>query len=410
MKQCLYLFLILVSPHLLAQFPPTDYVANSSNAYSPGYYNALVGSQAGLNITIGSGNSILGYDAGRNTTTGNYNSYVGYSAGFVNSTGNFNSYLGAYSGSLNTSGFNNSFVGSYAGAMIKTGYANTAVGMNALYNNNTGNNNVMIGDSAGFYNTVSGNIFVGSKAGYINTIGSQNTFIGYQAGFNVTASANTFVGYQAGRSVTTGNNNIIIGPNSGTAVTDGSENVLMGYNSQAEDGLYNATAIGAGSRVAISNAFILGNNANVGIGTSAPKSRLEVVSEASGTSGIRLTNLTSQHRTAQTTDQFLTVNEHGDIIKARYQLRINNANEWSDKVFSAAYQLRPLGSVADYIDQHGHLPGVPSADEVVNQGVDLVKMNATLLEKVEELTLYSIQQQKEIDQLKQLVRQLVEKK
>ena len=50
------------------------------------------------------------------------------------------------------------------------------------------------------------------------------------------------------------------------------------------------------------------------------------------------------------------------------------------------------------------------ATEVVKKGLDVAKMDAKLLEKIEELTLYSIQQQKEIDELKHLVRQLVEKK
>ncbi|WP_317039732.1 hypothetical protein [Spirosoma endophyticum] len=119
-----------------------------------------------------------------------------------------------------------------------------------------------------------------------------------------------------------------------------------------------------GARVAISNAVILGHQVNVGIGTSAPGTRLEVVSKSPNESGLRLTNLTSRSQSAQATDQFLTVNEKRDVIKARYQLRISNASEWSDKVFSPAYALRPLSAIASYVGQYGHLPGIPSADEV----------------------------------------------
>lgn len=79
---------------------------------------------------------------------------------------------------------------------------------------------------------------------------------------------NTFVGYAAWHSVTTGSNTISVGLFTGTAITDGSDNVLLGYTSQAEDGLQNATAIGADSRVAVSNALILGNGANAGTGPS----------------------------------------------------------------------------------------------------------------------------------------------
>lgn len=129
-----------------------------------------------------------------------------------------------------------------------------------------------------------------------------------------------------------------------------------------------------------------------------------------------ITSLTTNSPSALATDQFLTVNGQGDVVKARYQLRISDASQWSDKVFSPTYQLRPLSQVATYVRQQGHLPGVPSAEEVRREGVDLVKMNSLLLEKVEELTLYGIdqakttqQQQKEIDELKRLVNQLMKK-
>ena len=156
--------------------------------------------------------------------------------------------------------------------------------------------------------------------------------------------------------------------------------------------------------------MILGNQANVGIGTSVPKTRLEVVSETAGASGLRLSNLTASSPSVQSTDQFLTVNEKGDVVKARYQLRINNPSEWSDKVFAPGYQLKPLSEIKKYIDANQHLPGVPSASEVARDGVDLVRMNAKLLEKVEELTLYLLEQQKankvmkaEIDELRALI-------
>ncbi len=50
-----------------------------------------------------------------------------------------------------------------------------------------------------------------------------------------------------------------------------------------------------------------------------------------------------------------------------------------------------------YIRRHGHLPNVPSAEEMVKEGMDLAKTNAMLMAKVEELTLYVIQLKREID-------------
>ena len=91
--------------------------------------------------------------------------------------------------------------------------------------------------------------------------------------------------------------------------------------------------------MAISNALILGRGVNVGIGTSAPQRKLEVVADEPEGSGLRLAKLTSQSKTTQTSDQFLTVNEQGDVVKARYQLRISSPYEWSDNILSPAYSL-----------------------------------------------------------------------
>ena len=73
---------------------------------------------------------------------------------------------------------------------------------------------------------------------------------------------------------------------------------------------------------------------------------------------------------------------------------------WSDFVFDEGYRLMPLGEVEQYIAAHRHLPEVPSAAEVEENGVDVGEMNKLLLQKVEELTLYVIDLQKQIDELK----------
>ena len=74
--------------------------------------------------------------------------------------------------------------------------------------------------------------------------------------------------------------------------------------------------------------------------------------------------------------------------------------DWSDFVFDKSYHLMPLGEVEQYIAAHRHLPEVPSAAEVEENGVDVGEMNKLLLQKVEELTLYVIDLQKQIDELK----------
>ncbi|WP_421876502.1 hypothetical protein [Marinoscillum sp.] len=76
------------------------------------------------------------------------------------------------------------------------------------------------------------------------------------------------------------------------------------------------------------------------------------------------------------------------------------ASSWPDYVFAEGYDLMTLGEISEYIAENQHLPGLPSAEEVAIEGVALGEMNATLLEKIEELTLHQIEQHKEINYLK----------
>jgi hypothetical protein len=74
---------------------------------------------------------------------------------------------------------------------------------------------------------------------------------------------------------------------------------------------------------------------------------------------------------------------------------------WADYVFAPTYKLRPLSEVEQFIKTNGHLPEIPKAEEVKQNGVNLGEMQTKLLQKVEELTLYSIEQSKENAELKQ---------
>ncbi len=74
--------------------------------------------------------------------------------------------------------------------------------------------------------------------------------------------------------------------------------------------------------------------------------------------------------------------------------------DWPDYVFTDRYTLMPLGELEGFIAANGHLPQVPSAAAVDEDGVDVGEMNKVLLQKVEELTLYIIDLQKQIDELK----------
>ncbi len=93
-------------------------------------------------------------------------------------------------------------------------------------------------------------------------------------------------------------------------------------------------------------------------------------------------------------------------IRAK-EIKVENSN-WPDFVFTKSYTLPTLKETEKYINRKGHLPGIPSAEEVKANGVDLGEMNAKLLQKIEELTLHLIEKEKEIDQLNLLKNNMIE--
>jgi hypothetical protein len=82
---------------------------------------------------------------------------------------------------------------------------------------------------------------------------------------------------------------------------------------------------------------------------------------------------------------------------------------WPDYVFKPTYRLASLTEVKTYIDQNHHLPNVPSAADVEKNGLNLGEMNKVLVQKVEELTLYLIEKDKEQTELKETIKKLAQR-
>ena len=100
---------------------------------------------------------------------------------------------------------------------------------------------------------------------------------------------------------------------------------------------------------------------------------------------------------------------NGSILAT--EVNVAEVANWPDYVFEKDYSLPALHDVETFIDQNGHLPGVPSQKEVKENGINLAGTDAILLKKIEELTLYLIdqqkraqQQQEEIDALKEIIK------
>ncbi len=190
----------------------------------------------------------------------------------------------------------NTFYGYLTGNSNSTGTYNTANGYRAFINNTSGGFNTVMGYQSLFSNlTGVYNTSIGVQSLYSNTSGGFNTGLGVLALYNSTGSFNSSFGYHAIINNTTGNYNTGIGYNA---------NVRLGN-------LTNATAIGANSIVAVSNAISFGDsalNTMSGFGTSFPTNIVDI----QGTDPLRLRTLSS----GSNTDSIMTIDGSG-VVKKR---------------------------------------------------------------------------------------------
>lgn len=182
-----------------------------------------------------------------------------------------------------------------------------------------------------------------------------------------------------------GDNNSSNGGQIGLVSGDGaSTNIalnLMQYNSGAYNGLF---TIYKDAQVTIGNATVLTTN----------DYKLYVET------GIQTDKILIGDINTNTPGGYRLYVEEGILTEKIKVALTSDPTNWSDFVFDADYDLRSLSEVENYIQENKHLPEIPSTEEVHQNGLDLAQMDAKLLQKVEELTLYLIQQQKEIDVLK----------
>jgi hypothetical protein len=136
--------------------------------------------------------------------------------------------------------------------------------------------------------------------------------------------------------------------------------------------------------------LLASNNGNIGIATYTPQHKLDVNGNIF-TSGKLLINSTL----AKAGNFALAVN--GDAIFNRAVVRLYGS--WPDYVFADNYRLAPLEEVEAFIKKYKHLQGVKPASEVAEDGIDIGSTQKALTEKIEELTLYLIEQNKQIKKL-----------
>jgi len=208
---------------------------NALNAATTGAKNVAVGYGAGSSLTGAEGTTFIGYHAGLNAT-GDENTAVGTQAmqNVISGpgTGKGNIAIG-YQTMYSTTGqtpTHNIAIGNGAGKALATGgNYNNLVGTNAGLALTTGGSNIAMGyASLAAGTSTSGNVALGHAALNAITTSGDNTAIGRNAGTVATGSNNTFAGSGAGDAQTSGNNNIILGYNADGSSTTVSNEITLG--------------------------------------------------------------------------------------------------------------------------------------------------------------------------------------
>lgn len=165
-------------------------------------------------------------------------------------------------------------------------------------------------------------------------------------------------------------------------------------------GRYNVVAGDSGSWTATDPLFVIGNGSGTGSSRSNAVTVLKNGKTLIGNPG--LANFKG------TPDGYLLFVQQG-ILTEKVKVAVDTTTNWADFVFDEKYKLKSITELETFVKANKHLPNVPSAQDVVNNGIDVATMDARLLEKIEELSLYIIQQQKEMEEMKREMKGLQEK-
>lgn len=283
-----------------------------------------------------------------------------------------------YAGHLN---YYRTFYGDYAGFSNRIANDNTGIGSNVL-------REAPIDPTNGNHNTG-----VGAFALRNNTDGNQNTAVGSRSMFqNTTGSQNMAIGYFALYDNTTGNDNMAIGRSALQKAT-GNGNVAIG-------------------------AYALGNNVNgtgnIAIGRFAGRNET-----GSGKLYISNSNTATPLMYGDFSAKFISIGDvpvakrdaiasagdygllvKGGILTEKVKVALSSSADWADYVFSSKYELMSLEDVESFISKNKHLPNIPSASEMAENGLDVSQTSKMFMEKIEELTLYIIELNNEVKSLK----------
>lgn len=433
-------------------------VGNHAMKYTTtGSKNTLIGVGASEYSTTASNNTGVGHQSLFNLTTGEANVALGKNAGVLITTGSRNTIVGPYTTGSAASSYN--IVMGYRSAAT-TGDNNIIIGKKITLPAGTSNamniGGVLFG--TGFQSALPTNATAGVANGRIG-INVVNPTAALDVNGNVSFQNSSL-------SMTRSSNEgpqIDLINTSKTAVNQAYRwslyNMTGAYGNSLQFWNYTQTSCTSGGMC--TPRFTIMDNGNVGIATTNPSQALSVVGKiAIAPSGIgsdegyngnlmitkpkesgQYINLVRQGsipwsigtvyndntfaiglgvaNDATFTTPFLSINTSGSIgigttTTGTHKLAVEGtigareikveAGTWSDFVFEDGYKLPSLTEVEQHIKEKGHLQDIPSTQEVTQSGINLGEMDAKLLQKIEELMLYTIAQNKEVEALKQIVK------
>lgn len=430
-----------------------------------GFGNTFIGNQAGYSNSSGIWNVFIGENAGVSNTTASRSVFIGPFSGRYNTTGDANVFIGQQTGEANTTGSFNLFAGRAAGNFNTTGLGNTFLGINAGNANTTGNLNIMLGGESGKWNNSgSYNVNLGWSAGVNNTDGNYNVMLGYYSGSALTSgTGNVLIGPFSGGNEANISNKLYIensnaGPASALIYGDFSTDYLrfnattdfigkvsigagtaspstkldiaggnnwdlvngdgdlrignpsygvkmgvalggggagaVGIMQYGQTGGYNVLSLGALGRFQL---YINGTTNSVGIGTDSPGYKLTVNGTAWCSAGSWTGSDIRWKKNIEVFDNALS----GilSLQTVNYNLR---TDEFPEMGFESG---RQIGLIAQDVEKI--FPVLVNTDNNGYKAVAYDKLSAVLVEGMKEQQRQIEAQQKEIDELKTLVKRLI---
>ncbi|QXP58410.1 hypothetical protein [Olleya sp. HaHaR_3_96] len=335
--------------------------------------------------------------------SGSTNSAFGYKSGAINANKG-SVFVGAFSGGGNSEGSSNVFVGFESGAK---GYE--------------GSENVLLGYQSGYHNIARGNTFLGYQTGFENQKGNGNVYIGYQAGYGKERSSTLYI-------ENSNSSKPLIWGDFNKDIVNVNGSLGIGTESPAESlhimGNIRGNALGGALRIKTSSGyidvgaqngswahiytdrakFIFNKDAYTITGGFSSYSSSDLSLKTNGTQRLTINNETGNVGIGTIApDEKLTIKGKIHTEEVKVDLSVSGPDYVFEKYFNGKSKLNPsykmltLQEIESYAKANNHLPNVPSSREMQEDGIHLKEMNLKLLQKIEELTLYAIEQQKELD-------------